>query len=142
MTAAVGGAQSTTAGSTAPAGTRNAIAGAVAVGVAYVGLVDPARGVFPMCPFHAVTGLWCPGCGATRAAHALLHGHVVTALHDNVLLVLAVPFALAWSWRWFLGRADRLPRVPVAVTCWLPAALVVFGLLRNLPAFGSLAPLG
>ena len=38
--------------------------------------------------FHAMTGLWCPGCGGLRAVHDLTHGHLVTALHENALVVL------------------------------------------------------
>ena len=37
---------------------------------------DPAKhGFYPVCVFHALTGWNCPGCGATRAAYQLLHGH-------------------------------------------------------------------
>src|SRR5215472_13657034 len=42
---------------------------------------------YPVCQFHQLTGLHCPGCGATRALYALLHGDLVTALHDNALFV-------------------------------------------------------
>lgn len=27
------------------------------------------------CPFHKVTGYYCPGCGGTRSVYLLLHGH-------------------------------------------------------------------
>ena len=48
---------------------------AAAAGLAYVWAFDPAKGgVFIPCPFHRLTGRWCPGCGMTRALHDLLHG--------------------------------------------------------------------
>ena len=33
----------------------------------------------PPCYFYQLTGLYCPGCGGTRAVSALLHGHIVTS---------------------------------------------------------------
>jgi Protein of unknown function (DUF2752) len=41
---------------------------------------------YPQCVFKQVTGLDCPGCGTTRALHALLHGSVVEAFHFNPML--------------------------------------------------------
>jgi len=47
-------------------------------------LFDLAKhGFYPICLFHSLTGLNCPGCGATRAAYQLLHGHLLRALHDK-----------------------------------------------------------
>ncbi len=35
-------------------------------------LFPPATSTFyPRCYFYALTGLYCPGCGATRCLHAL-----------------------------------------------------------------------
>lgn len=42
----------------------------------------------PPCSFHKLTGYWCTGCGNTRSADALLHGHIWTAVRDNA----AMPF--------------------------------------------------
>lgn len=41
------------------------------------------------CPFHALTGWYCPGCGSTRAVEAAFRGDVEQALHNNALLPLA-----------------------------------------------------
>ena len=54
---------------------RLATAALLGLGVALVAAVDPhTSGRYPTCPFHAVTGLWCPGCGGLRAVHDLTHG--------------------------------------------------------------------
>jgi hypothetical protein len=98
---------------------------------------------YPFCLFHEMTGLHCPGCGGTRAAHQLLHGNVLAALRLNALLVVSLPFC---GW-WGIGVATgRIGRRPAGTSCslrrlWLLLALaLVFGVLRNLPAFAWLAP--
>lgn len=48
-----------------------------------------ARLPMPQCAFHALTGLPCPTCGATRAALQLLHGHFVASFLYNPLAFLA-----------------------------------------------------
>ena len=48
------------------------------------------HGFYPVCLFHKLTGLNCPGCGGTRAAYQLLHGHLLNALRDNALFILTL----------------------------------------------------
>lgn len=43
-------------------------------------------GFYPQCVFRQATGLDCPGCGITRALHALLHGRVREAFGYNPML--------------------------------------------------------
>lgn len=125
----------------APAGV---LAAAVAA-VSYVATVDPEQpGNYPTCPFLALTGLWCPGCGALRALHALSHGDLGTAIDRNVLTVAAVPLLaviwVQWAARSVSGRARRGRGAPAALLWALLAGVLSFWLLRNLP-FGSwLAP--
>jgi uncharacterized protein DUF2752 len=121
---------------------------AAAAGLAYVWALDPARGgVFIPCPFHRLTGRWCPGCGMTRALHDLLHGDVRAALGANVFLPVVVALGLAlWLgslWPVLTGRRlDILSRVPSAVWTGLIVLALLYGVLRNLPAapFNALAP--
>jgi hypothetical protein len=86
-----------------------------------------------------MTGLWCPLCGSTRAAYALLHADPVTALHDNALFALTLPMLVVlFCWR----RWRPAAAIPPAL---LWAALVValaFGVLRNLGPGSWLAPPG
>ena len=44
----------------------------------------------PPCPFHAITGVPCPGCGSTRAALALARGDVFAAFGWNPLAAFAM----------------------------------------------------
>jgi hypothetical protein len=41
---------------------------------------------YPQCTFRQLTGFDCPGCGSTRALHALLHGRFAEAFRFNPLL--------------------------------------------------------
>ena len=74
-------------------GIWTAIAIVVVFFVCIYTIADPETGVlFPKCPFFALTGLQCPGCGSQRAIHDLLHGHPGEALRHNALLVASIPF--------------------------------------------------
>ncbi|MFF4523851.1 DUF2752 domain-containing protein [Streptomyces bluensis] len=123
-----------------PAGVLAAVTGAFA----YVGAVDPNEpGHYPVCPLLRLTGLYCPGCGGLRAAHAFAHGDLGTALTDNALAVLGfLAFAAGWTvWvvRAVRARPMRIELPPVAL--WsLGALTLVFTVVRNLPFGGWLHP--
>ena len=117
-------------------------AGAALAAATTLWFFDPNTRGIPLCPLHALTGLWCPFCGSTRASHALIHADPAAALHHNALFVMALPLlALLW-WRWFWAPDSRpaarpLPR-PVF---WAGLVLVLaFGVLRNLAVGRWLAP--
>ena len=101
------------------------------------------HGFYPVCEFHELTGLNCPGCGGTRAAYQLLHGHLVRALHENALFVLSLA-ALAGRSAWFALRKARsrpaIPFLPPWILWTFLFVAVVFTVLRNLPVFSFLSP--
>lgn len=109
--------------------------------------IDPRQARVPFCGFHTMTGLHCPGCGATRATHELLHGQVAAALSDNALWVVLAPLVLYWAvsqgLHYVCGR--RLPW-DLLRSRWffglVVVAAVAFGVVRNLPwePFCRLAP--
>jgi hypothetical protein len=88
----------------------------------------------PLCPFHYVTGLLCPICGATRMVYDLMHGDLVRAFHDNALLFAAAPLiAVVWARcvvEGVRGRAWR-PRLGRRANLAVVALLVVWGVARN-----------
>ena len=129
---------------------RALVAGPALLAAAAVGLqvMDPLAGEGIPCPFHALTGLHCPGCGMTRAAALLLRGDLAGALQHNVLLVPTLIGAVAW-WvhalapdrtRWLPGVLREPASTPATLLRAASLVLVLFAVVRNLPAFEVLAP--
>lgn len=91
---------------------------------------------FPRCMFHQLTGLYCPGCGATRALSAMLHGDIMSSLHNNLLLfpLLALIIVL-------IAKPEISLKRPVAIA--IVAIVLLFTILRNIPVapFSYLAPI-
>lgn len=121
-----------------------ATAGASVAAFTIVALVDPTEpGRYPTCPFLAVTGHWCPGCGSLRAMHSLSNGEIDTALGLNVLTVSVLPLVAFLWWRWIRRQWGSAPRAALAHPVYLYGLLVVvvvFWVARNLPWGSPLAP--
>ncbi|QOV38985.1 DUF2752 domain-containing protein [Streptomyces ferrugineus] len=125
----------------APAGVLAAVVGAFA----YVGAVDPNEpGHYPACPLLQYTGIYCPGCGGLRSAHAVVHGDFPAALQGNALAVAGYAlFAVVWTvWVVRAVRGRRPPRIDLGpVHLWTAGTLLlVFTVVRNLPFGGWLHP--
>jgi len=117
---------------------------ACAGATAFLYAVEPnAHSVYPRCLFYQATGFYCAGCGMTRALHALLHGRILEALHDNALFITAIPLLL-WLAVPHLIRAWKENAWPVAdipgkslirLGIALVGLMVAFMALRNLPGW-------
>ncbi len=123
-----------------------AVGAVAAAGAGVLLAFDPNRAdsPFPPCVFHSLTGWFCPGCGMTRALHALVHGDVGAALALNPFAPLLAA-GLALSVAWLLGfRPAPLRRLGQRIfKPWVWVwALPLFWLMRNLPwpPFTLLAP--
>jgi hypothetical protein len=110
-------------------------------------LRDPhGAGSWGFCPWTALTGFYCPGCGGLRAVNDLTNGDLVGAASSNLVFVALVPVLVLWWLRWarraWTGapeseRGVQHPGVWIAV---FAVVMVVFAVLRNLPAGSWLAP--
>lgn len=119
----------------------------VPVGLTIAYLFQPTEASFyPRCVFHLLTGLHCPGCGMTRALHAILHGEWRQAVAYNLFFLLILPILVAYGMRWgievVLGKSLPIWRWPAWATWTLLGVYLMFGVARNVPAepFSSLAP--
>ncbi|MEE4491355.1 DUF2752 domain-containing protein [Streptomyces sp. BE230] len=118
---------------------------AVVVGAfAYVGTVDPNEpGHYPVCPLLRFTGIYCPGCGGLRSAHAFAHGDIAAALGSNAAAVIGyAAFAVLWVLWMVRAAAGRPLRIDLKPVHWwgIGAVLLIFSVVRNLPFGSALAP--
>ena len=117
---------------------------AVVGGLAVIFFFNPGTHTFyPTCQFHQLTGLNCPGCGATRALYELLHRHYWKALHDNALFICSGVAAVILGGR-FVVQKWQNPQATFHIRpqfLWIYLAIaLIFTVLRNLPAFSFLSP--
>src|SRR5689334_25389377 len=90
-----------------------------------------ATAFYPQCVFKQATGLDCPGCGATRAMHALLHGRVGEAFRYNAMLFAG--FAVFGCSVPSLVRGERPRFLDRPWFGWtVGAVLVAWWVVRNL----------
>ncbi|MBK8980396.1 MAG: DUF2752 domain-containing protein [Planctomycetes bacterium] len=117
--------------------TERGLAGLFLIGVAAAGVLTALRGVPPAdvhlvpCPFDAVLGVRCPGCGMTRACVAITHADWSAAFALQPFAFLLLPLALAWAlapaatgrwWRWLPARSRTAVLATLIVAClarWL-----------------------
>ena len=119
----------------------------IAAAVTYVAAIDPNQpGHYPTCPTQWFLGIDCPGCGLLRGTHALCQGDLATALDNNILLLLVIPFAVIMWIRWVMrawrGVTPAVTAHQAAVrTRWtigVMIAVIAFGVIRNfVPYLGS-----
>ena len=80
-----------------------------------------ARQGFP-CLFHLLTGLYCPGCGGTRAFRALLAGNLLLSIRYHplvaymaVVLTAELVSRAAKNPRYYLGHEKLLVYTGAAI---------------------------
>lgn len=113
---------------------------ALPASAAAVVLLAAYRSGLPDCLFHRLTGWHCPGCGGTRMVQALLKGDFLAAMRFNPLLFSAGA-VLAAAAVWLIVRSLRREWRPLCIPDgrgWLaiPAALLLFLVIRNTPWYG------
>ena len=107
-------------------------AGAVVLCVGFLyGYILIPLGLRIPCPFRAITGLRCPGCGVTDMCLAVRHGCFLEVPNYNWGLALAIPGLtwLVWSHAW---RADGPAKAEKGVSICLLAFLAGWMVYRNI----------
>ena len=89
------------------------------------------------CLFHELTGYYCPGCGGTRAAEALLSGHLIRSfVYHPIVIYTAI--LLGWFMVTYtmelLAKHQLKYRFPFKPAwLWIALAIVIVNcLIKNL----------
>jgi hypothetical protein len=117
------------------------------IAIIFLYIFNPSGSIiYPPCPFHALTGFYCPGCGSLRALHQLVHGHLLKAFGLNPLMILSLPF-LGNSYLCYIidgVRGASRPKnfIPAFYIWLLLGIIIIFWILRNIAVypFSLLAP--
>jgi hypothetical protein len=117
-----------------------AVAASVATAFVYVAVRNPyENSLTGPCALLHTTGLFCPGCGATRAAYEITQGDVLGALHMNAFFTLLVLPAAIVGLAWWIAALSGM-KVPQANfsqrAIWTVVGLMaLFWIARNVPWF-------
>ncbi|MDX1462453.1 MAG: DUF2752 domain-containing protein [Marinirhabdus sp.] len=120
----------------------------IALAMVYFSFNPLEHTFFLQCPFHSLTGYYCPGCGSQRAIHQLLHGDLYLAFSYNPFMVLSLPliaYGIGTKLYNYIFQAQH--RVQLFYKNWFIygyfAIAVLYWILRNLSfePFRYLAPM-
>jgi Protein of unknown function (DUF2752) len=107
-----------------------AVVTAIVLVVLYI--VDPTRHtITPPCPYLTLTGLACPGCGLTRAAHFLLHGDVARAFAYNPWAFVMAPALLVFGSLPAVADTARTLRLRTGISWMMLVVTLAFWIWRN-----------
>jgi len=106
--------------------------------------IEPKNGNLPKCFFHELTGFYCPGCGVQRSFHALLNGHILTAIDYNLLFILFLPMIIYFILVFVLGKKHSSSSFIYKpfFSMMIVIVIISFWIFRNIPVtpFSWLAP--
>lgn len=97
----------------------------------------PIGNYMPPCMFHAVTGYYCPGCGGTRAAFALIHGKFIQSFYYHpIVLYTAIAggwFMISQTIEWISGKRVKIGMHFREIYLWIALGIILIHfLVRNL----------
>ena len=98
-----------------------------------------------ICISNKITGLYCSGCGMTRAVFSLLNLDFYQAFRYNIFSILLLPVLILYFfgaiYAWLFNKANFIARkIPQAFWIVMVILMLIYGVIRNFPMFSYLAP--
>lgn len=99
--------------------------------------------MLPECNFYKWTGLYCPGCGDTRAVIALMNGDILLSLRQNALIVVLLLILAAMYIELLLKvvfeKRFKSPIFNLKFLCIFLILFAVYSVVRNfIPAIAPI----
>ena len=116
-----------------------------AAALLYLFFTGEGEGAGIPCVFYQITGFYCSGCGASRALRSILHLDFYQAIRYNAIFTAALPLLIAYfsalAISFIRFGEDRISgKIPVKIVWVFIGIALLYGILRNIPFFGFLAP--
>lgn len=80
---------------------------------AIIDFIKRLLGIGMPCMFHTITGLYCPGCGGTRAVKQLLHGNLLMSFQYHPLVLYTAAVVLLELATWCASRLLHRPALHI-----------------------------
>lgn len=100
------------------------------------------------CVMHTLTGLYCPGCGGTRAVLSLLHGHFLESFFYHPVVMYTV---VVFAWYYVSNTIEYISKgkIPIAMKLkirylWIALGIILVQcILKNIYYINDIAyPMG
>lgn len=101
----------------------------------FVYLASPTDGPILPCIFNKITGIYCPGCGMSRAVHSLLKFEFYHALMYNALIYIIPTMFIIYS-LFVYKRFSKLANITLVLMILITLG---YGIIRNIEAFSYLS---
>lgn len=96
------------------------------------------------CIINKITGLYCSGCGMTRAVYSLIRLDFYQAFRYNALSIVLLPiivmYVLFEIYAKVFDKTNIMNRMPIWIWYTLAMIAIVFGFIRNIEFFSYLQP--
>ena len=91
------------------------------------------------CTLNQLCGIYCPGCGLTRAGIAILQLDFYQAFRYNAFSLIIIPgifFAsVCFIWEVIFDKRSIISKIPIAFWFVLFVAFLGYGIIRNFIPF-------
>lgn len=101
----------------------------------FVYFARPDNGPILPCIFNRITGLYCPGCGMSRAVHSLLKFQFYNALMYNILIFIIPPLFILY-YLFVYNKYIKLSKITLILMILITLG---YGIIRNIEVFSSLS---
>ena len=105
------------------------------VGVLVYSYLNDRYNIGIPCAVNKLFGLYCSGCGLTRAAGAMLDFDFYQAIRYNafsiILLPLLLVFVISSIWEYIFNKSSFISKLPFSFWIVLFSAVFIYGVVRN-----------
>ena len=88
------------------------------------------------CLINKCFGIYCPGCGLTHAANALLRLNFYEAFKYNALSIILLPalfiFLVVVIWKLVFKKQDFVIKLNIFYLVVFVGILIIYGVIRNI----------